>query len=81
MVAEGVLLGFKTSEEFVQAVQLLKESGLRLTLVDTLESAAFPYLSKDLGREDTDLVFLINDSTIVGLENIRDFAAGARPSE
>lgn len=81
MGVEGVLLGFKESDEFVQAAELLKKAGVIVSLVDTFESAAFPYLSKDLGLEDTDLLFLTNDSVIAGLENIRRFATRAHPSE
>lgn len=81
MIIEGILLGFKKSEEFVQAAELLKQSGVSVTLVDTFESTAFPYLSKDLGLEDTELLFLTNDSVFAGLDRIQRFAATARPSE
>lgn len=81
MSVDGVLLGFKSSEEFVQAASVLEECGIALTRVDTFESAAFPYLSKDLGTVDTDLVFLYNDHAITGLENIRLFATEAGQSE
>ena len=81
MVVEGVLLGFKKSEEFAQAAQILEQSGVKVTSVDTLESAGFPYLSKDLGLEETELLFLTHGSVIAGLDEIRRFAATADPSE
>ena len=81
MADEGILLGVGGTADFRAALEALEEAGISVNSVDVFSTGAFPYLSKDLGIEDTGLLFLVDDTVVAGLENICQFATRSAPAQ
>jgi len=74
MVPHITLMGTRGSGDFEEARESLKRVGIKVTEMDFRESVASPYLFKDLGVKEIDLLLVNGEYTISGLPQIIKFA-------